>query len=147
MKLSQLVYVSDAHMAMAESTVESIVKSCRRNNEERNITGLLIYGGGHFIQLLEGHEPVLANLFAKISKDARHHNVEQLHFAIATERLFPNWRMGLLNLDKINSLDRSRLRTFVNGVTKLQRGEAIIGLLREFRSQLPATDGTRAEAG
>ena len=147
MKLSQLVYVSDANMAMTESAVESIVKNCRRNNGERNITGLLIYSGGHFIQLLEGHEPVLANLFARISEDARHHNVEQLHFAVAATRLFPNWRMGLLNLDKINALDRSRLKTFVDGVTKLQRGGAIMSLLREFRSQLPATDGPLTQAG
>ena len=53
---------------MSESAVESIVKSCRRNNEERNITGLLIYSGGHFIQLLEGHKPVLANLFAWLKR-------------------------------------------------------------------------------
>jgi len=146
MKLSQLVYVSDAAVAMGAAAVELIVKRCRRNNAERNISGLLIYSGGHFIQLLEGHEPVLANLFAKISQDARHQHVEQLHFAAASERLFPDWRMGLLNLDKIDPLDRSRLKTFVNGVSRQQGGKAVIGLLREFRSQLPATDGTHNEA-
>ena len=145
-KLTQLIYVSDAKVAMTAGAVESIVRNCRRNNEERNITGLLIYSGGHFIQLLEGHEPVLANLFAKISGDARHHNVERLLFAVATERLFPDWRMGLLNLDNIDALDRSRLKTFINGVTRSQRGKAIISLLREFRSQLPTTDETRGEA-
>src|ERR1700722_3616776 len=120
MKLSQLVYVSNATAPMTAEAVELIVKRCRRNNEERNISGLLIYSGGHFIQLLEGHQPVLANLFAAIREDARHHNVEQLHFAAAAERLFPSWRMGLLHVDTINILDRSRLKRFVNGVTKSQ---------------------------
>jgi hypothetical protein len=146
MKLSQLVYVSDATVPMTADAVESIVKRCRHNNEERNITGLLIYSAGHFIQLLEGHQPVLANLFARISKDTRHHNVEQLHFAPAAERLFPKWRMGLLNLDATTELDRTRLKLFVAGVSKPQGGEAILSLLREFRSQLPATDTTSVRA-
>jgi hypothetical protein len=146
MKLAQLVYVSDAARRMTAAAVEQIARSCRRKNEERNITGLLIYSGGHFIQLLEGHEPVLANLFAKISQDSRHRNVEKLYFALATERLFPTWRMGLLNLDTIDKLNRSRLTAFVNGVIKPTPDQTIIGLLQEFRGQLPATDGTRDEA-
>jgi hypothetical protein len=146
MKLSQLVYVSDATEPMTAEAVESIVEHCRRNNEERNISGLLIYSGGHFIQLLEGHQPVLEKLLARIREDERHYNVEQLYFAPADKRLFPRWRMGLLNLDHITSLDRSRLEAFVKEVTTAQSGPAIIALLRDFRSQLPANDGTRSEA-
>ena len=146
MKLSQLVYVSDACEAMTQDAIELIMKRCRRNNGERNITGLLLYSGGHFIQLLEGHQPVLANLFATIRADARHHNVQQLYFEPAAVRLFPDWRMGLLNLDTIGALDRSRLQSFIERLKKPYQGAGILGLLREFRDQLPATDGARDQA-
>ena len=146
MKLYQLVYVSDATQAMTAPSLEAMVARCRHNNDERNISGLLLHSRGHFIQLLEGHEPVLGNLFAKIKDDPRHHQVELLHFGPAQRRLFPKWRMGLLNLDKSDALDRARFKPFVAGLTKLQSGEAIIAMLREFRGQLANAGNAQNQA-
>lgn len=146
MKLYQLIYVSDAREAMSQDSIELLLKRCRHHNDERNISGLLLYSGGHFIQLLEGHQPVLANLFAKISDDERHQNVQQMYFAAANERLFPDWRMGLLNLDTLAPLDRSRLKAFVEQLKKPYQGKAILALFRDFRNQLPATDGPQGQA-
>jgi hypothetical protein len=145
-KLFQLVYVSDAKELMTEAAIESLLTSCRRHNAENNISGLLIYSSGHFIQLLEGDETILGSLFARISVDKRHHHVQLLHFGVSPERFFGTWRMGLLNLDTVARLDRSRLEPFATGITRLQSGVAILGLLREFRTQLPATDGPKDKA-
>ena len=141
MKLYQLLYVSDSRRAMSEFELDRLVTACRRKNSERNITGLLLYSGGHFIQLLEGHPPVLANLFDKIGKDERHHNVTKLHFAACKQRLFPKWQMGLLNLETINELDRSRLAGLIGRLDGSPTGPKILSALREFRTQLPVLQG------
>ena len=146
MKLTQLLYVSDAVKAMTPADLEQILDRCRVNNGRNEITGLLLYGGGHFIQLLEGHQPTVEGVFAKVREDPRHRNVQQLRFTDAHHRMFPEWRMGLLNLDTMQELDRSRLRKLTDRLNDSPNGVTILSLMREFRDQLPANDGVRGKA-
>lgn len=132
----QLVYISDATSPMSNNDLEGLVKQCQHRNGKDNITGLLLYSGGHFIQLLEGRETEVVQLFTHISKDKRHHNVQELHLGKCAARLFPEWKMGLLNLDTICDLDRARLKKLIDNMT-LPNGRKVLNLIREFRDQLP----------
>jgi hypothetical protein len=87
---------------------------------------------------LEGHLPLLENLFAKISRDSRHHNIQLLHFGACTQRLFPTWQMGLLNMDDIDALNRPRLLELANRLNQHPDGKTIASVFGEFRRQLPA---------
>jgi hypothetical protein len=152
MPLSQLLYVSKAVKPLTLIEVQALVDACQHSNGSVNVTGLLLYSCGEFIQLLEGNGQVLETLLAKISRDPRHHQVQQLVFQPAGKRVFPEWKMGLFNLDGLYSLDRTLLVDVIQYFKKGEvPGSAMINVLKEFRTQLgeskrdPASSGSETE--
>lgn len=93
--LLQLVYESTATRAMTDTDLQELLNQARSNNEELGITGLLLHANGRFLQVLEGPEQAVRDLFTTIQGDARHTNIEMLLTTHTTERTFPDWRMGL----------------------------------------------------
>lgn len=107
MPIFQLIYRSKANFFLSDNDLITLLRQARENNAEKNITGLLLYGHGNFIQLLEGNEEYVRDLFyTRISKDKRHRNVVVLHQAHAPERQFKNWSMAFhaLNLERVRNL-------------------------------------------
>lgn len=101
----QLVYISSAVHLMDDQELKEILQIARENNTREDITGLLLYRGGNFIQVLEGPEDAVMNLYGKISRDPRHTGVETLLKGPITERQFADWSMGFQNVDKLSSAD------------------------------------------
>jgi len=93
--LLQLVYESAATREMTDADLRELLKQARSNNEELGITGLLLYANGRFLQVLEGPEPAVRDLFNTIEGDPRHTSVETLLTTRTAERTFPDWNMGL----------------------------------------------------
>ena len=100
--LVRLLYVSRSVDNMPE-TIESILTKSRSHNPSSGITGILCYGGGIFLQAIEGGRAAVSELYNTIQKDPRHHHVELLHFEEISERRFSGWTMGQVNLSKINT--------------------------------------------
>jgi len=69
------------------------------NNLRNNITGLLLYGDGIFIQLLEGEESVVQETFEKLSADRLHKGITELARGALKKRNFPEWAMGFKSLN------------------------------------------------
>jgi hypothetical protein len=90
--LSQYLYISTAPN-LAREDVESILAASARNNPERGITGLLIYNGRNFLQLLEGEESALVGLMVRIGNDPRHTGVSILERKAIEHRACPGWAM------------------------------------------------------
>jgi Sensors of blue-light using FAD len=65
-------------------------------NAKREITGLLVYCEGIFIQSLEGPIAAVDSLYDAISRDTRHSEVDLLARAIITKRAFGKWTMGII---------------------------------------------------
>jgi hypothetical protein len=76
-----------------------ILKVSRENNTTRDVTGLLLYKGGNFMQALEGPEDVVMALYEKIKKDPRHKSVSIISKEQIQKRQFPAWEMAFTNLD------------------------------------------------
>ena len=72
-----------------------IFRVARKNNAQNKITGALSYRNGHYIQILEGEELVVDQLFSKISNDRRHEEVTVLINQSIVKRSFPDWDMKL----------------------------------------------------
>ncbi len=146
--LSQLVYTSEIIPAAfrldkpLESELEKMLEPTRRRNRDLGVTGLLIYSGGHFLQILEGSQDVIEQLFVKIKKDKRHRNVQQLSLLSCEKRLFSKWSMGLLNLDErrvIDPLIYNRFQQHLHdGVTEDEIAEPLYAMLVEFKTYLDA---------
>jgi len=111
-----IVYLSTANWLMGEGELESILDVSRRNNKEKNITGLLIYADGSIIQLLEGEKETVLSTYRRILKDPRHSGVIKLKEGELKERNFPQWSMGFESVSKRNISE-------YEGYASLQEGE------------------------
>lgn len=103
----QLIYGSTATKDMTEADILQILETSRRNNGEKNITGLLLYKDGNFLQVLEGEKQLVKDLAVKIAKDERHRNMMIYVQREIEAREFSDWSMGFRNLNKfdVKSLD------------------------------------------
>lgn len=90
----RLVYSSSARAGLAEQDLEQILQSARTRNAAHNISGMLLYAEGVFLQLLEGYAPDVRKVYARIMRDQRHHNLVKLIEEPIVERDFPVWTMG-----------------------------------------------------
>jgi len=99
--LVRLLYCSRA-VDIRPEAIESILAQARQHNPVSGITGILCYGGGIFLQAIEGGRMQVSELFGTIQKDPRHKDVALLHYEEISERRFGGWTMGQVNLSKIN---------------------------------------------
>ena len=95
--LREIVYISTAEGIDADE-IEDILESCARNNVERNVTGILLYNGRHFMQLLEGDVADLSWVMTRIENDPRHTGLSVLDDIAIPERACPDWSMRLIRL-------------------------------------------------
>lgn len=90
--LSQYLYISTAPQ-LSRDEIDAILEASARNNPERGITGLLLYNGRNFVQLLEGEESDLVGLMMRIGNDPRHTGVSVLDHKTIEQRACPGWAM------------------------------------------------------
>ncbi len=100
--LVRLLYASRAVDTRPEA-IEAILSQSRQANPLGGITGILCYGGGIFLQAIEGGRMAVSDLFGHIQKDVRHKDVVLLHYEEITERRFGGWTMGQVNMSRINA--------------------------------------------
>lgn len=100
-----LIYVSSAVRLFTDAELVELLRVSRENNQQENVTGMLLYKGGNFLQVLEGPEEAVLRLYQKISQDPRHVDVMQLIKESIQERHFPDWSMGFQNVDQLSPED------------------------------------------
>lgn len=93
-----LVYTSHATNPFGESDLVALLKECREFNVKNNITGMLLYIQGKFIQVLEGNREEVIPLYERISADPRHHRVSVIMEGESDGRIFKDWSMGFRRL-------------------------------------------------
>ncbi len=103
--LVRLLYASRASSAIDEALLRSVLQGSEARNREHGITGVLCtyLDGGVFLQALEGARPEVNTLYANIVRDGRHRDLTLLHYAEIEERRFAGWRMGTVDLKRINA--------------------------------------------
>ncbi len=110
-----LLYTSKAVNPFKDDELQKLLELARFKNSQKTITGMLLYCNSHFIQLLEGDENDLSELFEIISSDDRHTDVKKVLEGNVEKPQFPDWSMGykyltpqqLTNLDKHENIDVS----------------------------------------
>ena len=99
--LVRLLYCSRA-VDTRPDAIAAILEKAREHNAVTGITGILCYGGGIFLQAIEGGRMPVSELFGTLQKDPRHKDVALLHYEEIAERRFGGWTMGQVNLSKLN---------------------------------------------
>lgn len=104
MSLISLVYVSYAACPMGQPELLALLAEARRKNEANQITGMLLYRDGYFIQAVEGEPETIKTLYEKLQRDPRHRNLLIIDRNIIQERAFSDWSMGFKNLDTLDAM-------------------------------------------
>lgn len=132
--LVRLVYASRAAGNIDADLVASILDSSRQANPEHGITGLLCYQPGHavFLQVIEGSREEVNRLYCNIVRDPRHGEVVLLGYSEILERRFASWKMGSVDLKRVNlsTILRYSERPVLSPFT--MTGQAALALLEEL---------------
>lgn len=94
----QLVYFSSATQEMTEADLLALLEQARTRNLRQGVTGMLLYAGGNFFQVLEGEKADVEGIYDSIRRDPRHAGLILIEESEITERSFPNWTMGFRHL-------------------------------------------------
>ena len=89
-----LVYVSTATIRWSDTDLDQLLQRSRRDNLIADITGLLLFKDGNFMQILEGPRDAVLKLLAKIRSDTRHQGLMVLFEEETPHREFKDWSMG-----------------------------------------------------
>ena len=96
--LKALTYTSWARPGISAEEVDAILSSARTNNPLDGISGLLIFNGSAFMQILEGSEEAVDRLAGRLASDPRHSNMSIRDERTIEARTFPDWSMAYLIL-------------------------------------------------
>jgi hypothetical protein len=97
--------MSQAKESTTLASLAVILAQARSLNEQNHITGVLVYGQQQFMQLIEGEEAVIAELYERIARDPRHQNVFKLADKAIAARSFSQWSMAFEQLSAANFME------------------------------------------
>jgi hypothetical protein len=98
MILTSVTYTSLARSDLQEDDLEHIHRSARERNAQLGITGILIFNGTHFLQIIEGSESSIEGVLDRLRKDDRHTGFEIRDRRKVDVRSFPGWPMELVRV-------------------------------------------------
>lgn len=100
MALYQVVYISMVSGdAPTRAELRALLALSVRRNRALGVTGMLLYAHGGFMQLLEGEEGAVKDLFDFVRRDDRHRRVTVLVQGPVAQRTFADWAMAYRCLD------------------------------------------------
>ena len=91
---------------MTPENISALLLKSTTYNQANAITGCLLYYGDEFIQLIEGDQKAVQDLYQRISKDPRHTDILFLGENQIAERTFSDWNMAYLNSAQDNEFDK-----------------------------------------
>ncbi len=101
--LMRMIYASRSSEAFHEHEIPELLKQSRRANARHELTGMLLYIGGSFVQVLEGETGVVEAVFDAIRRDPRHTQVTLIDKEPIVDRAFEGWTMNHKTLDPVEA--------------------------------------------
>lgn len=98
MALKSLTYTSLARLDLSADDLEAIHRAARELNALDGITGLLIFNGTHFLQIIEGTPNAVDELVERLRRDSRHSGFEIRDERVVDARSFADWSMELVRV-------------------------------------------------
>lgn len=120
----RLIYTSRTITSVDRNVMEQIAYLSAGRNDTKNITGMLIYSGDIILQVLEGDQAVVENIYTNICRDTRHYEVTVIAEGAAPRREFPDTPMGFK-------------------VVKCKDKHSIVNALADDSPLMPQTSGDR----
>jgi hypothetical protein len=138
-----LVYVSKSSLRFSQCDLTDLLAQSREGNLAADLTGLLLYANGNFMQLLEGDQKRIDELMVRIKRDSRHNDVNILEEGPVAQRSFPDWSMAFLDFHSPQVRAIPGYSTFLEGpfaTEEISRSPSPnLKLLQFFRSVMAAS--------
>ncbi|QCX01020.1 BLUF domain-containing protein [Aggregatimonas sangjinii] len=110
-----IIYRSKAAASFGPKEINQMVETAKIHNVKNNITGCLLYHEGRFLQLIEGTEKDVKDLYERILSDPRHENITLLGDEKGFMRSFEDWNIAFDNLD-LDSAQVSEKRSLFDSI-------------------------------
>ncbi|WP_310607448.1 diguanylate phosphodiesterase [Buttiauxella brennerae] len=96
--LTTIIYRSHICKDVPFHSVKQMVAAANIKNGQIDVTGILLFNGTHFFQLIEGPQDSVLEIYQHICQDERHHNIVELLCDYAPARRFGKAGMELFDL-------------------------------------------------
>jgi hypothetical protein len=126
-RVKRIAYLSKYSRPLSSQELLQIGQISVRNNQTRNITGMLLCAGGVFYQVVEGLPEDIEFVYNKILKDNRHNSVKLVKVEeglLESERQFPNWSMNTVNLDDCDDYYSQFMKHLIAVVSHIEEIES-----------------------
>ncbi len=116
-ELIHLIYASKISIDTSKDDIMVLLEKARNKNKSLGITGMLVSDRGSFMQVLEGEEKTVNQLFSVISGDGRHSKVVKIISEAIPERQFADWTMGFASISRQELAKVEGINDFFTGNT------------------------------
>jgi hypothetical protein len=139
----QVVYASAATKPFTRGDLVELLKVARSRNMVADISGMLLYHSGSFLQVLEGPEKDVEELYARILRDPRHNKCVLVLRESIQKKEFENWSMGFVDTTKVGE----RIEGFVDYATQLKTMTLDKTGARKILSRFQSGEWRRSKSG
>lgn len=134
--LTTLIYRSLVNPGLRQACIQTLVQDALERNNAKHVTGILLFDGAEFFQVLEGEETVVNALFNRIRTDPRHSAVVLMMQDFSAYRRFNDTGMQLF--DACSHPEESILND-IRSLSQFRGGylqdDRIVRLATQFLSQ------------
>lgn len=104
-QIQSLIYVSSAVPPVTRDRLLYLLERARKRNIEHQVTGVLLFDEGNFMQYIEGPSNGLKVVYEHIKRDPLHTGIIELSRDTVAERVFDQWAMGFRAFNGIEISD------------------------------------------
>lgn len=131
-----LTYFSKSNLIgnvdLVKQQINQLLVVAQKNNSAKAITGALLYSGGYFIQVLEGRQQDVEEVFELIMCDQRHSDVTVLTNKHLALRSFSKWSMALVGVTEDMPEALSSLLAAPDELVETESGMRLINVMVEL---------------
>ena len=130
-----LIYASYATRDWTDQELFDLLSTSRLRNSHRGITGLLVYAQRRFLQIIEGKQSQVLELYERIKDHPGHKNAMVLLDDEQDERLFPEWSMGFERLGEDELSHMSGFKDMDQFINSLDKPHPVFTFLKLFHGK------------
>lgn len=134
-QILQLIYCSRSRLTGSvsdrEAAIQDLLRTARRNNAADWISGVLLYNGTAFAQVLEGPAIAVERRFTAIYEDPRHTSIVVVSRELIERRVFSSWSMAYVDAMSLRTLSESTIDLQTILATGKSRPGFVLNLLRD----------------
>ncbi len=130
--LTTICYISSADKKLGQNELNQLFNNAKINNSKFDISGILIHQDGNFLQILEGENEKIDEVYQRIKLDNRHSNILQIINHPITSSIFEGYQTGFSIVNNNKKIEQ--LKTYLEWVksAEIASVDKIIGIIENF---------------